>query len=97
MMTIEEKVKKAAEYIKNGDPYRDVMSSCDVMEAIEFFAKRLSMEETRQGGDRCVPVEEIKDALWWMEEGLNKVEMGHTLFTRTSESKKKIERWLSSL
>lgn len=41
-LTLEDKINKAAEYIKNGDPYHDVMDNYDVMDAIELLAKILT-------------------------------------------------------
>ena len=44
-MTIEEKVKKAVEYMERGLPWRDVLDELDIQEALNildyFFTKEL--------------------------------------------------------
>ena len=46
---------------------------------------------------RCVPVDAIKDALWWLQDGLDNADMSYIQFLRTANAKKKIEVWLRSL
>jgi hypothetical protein len=43
--SLKEKVLKGAEFIKNGDPLKDVMDNYEIMDAIVEFAKILKNKE----------------------------------------------------
>ena len=44
-MTLYEKVIYAAEYIMNGDPYRDIIDDCDVSQLICILSRNLPLLE----------------------------------------------------